>query len=534
VNSPDPFAIPADLRLTQVSGRQLDRYWPNYIDGKYCHGGAGSIDVKDPSCGETLAAQALADAADVDRAVQAARRVYLSGALANLHPMERGRMVRKMGQYLASNIEEIKRTLILEQGKPWFEADVELKATIRLFEYFGSIAESLDGRSVPTDGTRFAFTVYRPFGVSAQFLPSHYPIYIPARSLAVALVTGNSCVLKTSELTPISATWFARAAEDAGLPAGAVNIICGRGVDAGQALAAHPDIDHLVFSGHVETASKVLTAAGANLIPSVVEVGGTNPTIVFEDADLDAFESEARTGSFWNAGQFCGGMYRVIVHESRHQELIDRSVALAESLRLVPGIESPRTQAPVYGPYMGPLDSEKQVENVIALVEEAKRSGAKCLTGGARAPGPGSFMQPTVLRDVRSEMRIAQKEVWGPVMAVMKFKEIEEAFQIANSTPYTGLLCAVFTQDLGTMTRSAHEVRAGHVVTNASIVSGPEISFGGGFGRTGYGRVKGRDALLSYVQAKNVLLPIGDLLPETSAQAKAWIRERNLSRERKG
>lgn len=509
-----------------MTSRQLDAFWPNYIDGKYCRGGAGTIAIKDPSCNETLAEHALADAADIDRAVQSARRVHLSGALADLHPMERGQLVRKMGQYLANNIEEIKRILILEQGKPWFEADVEVRQTVRLFDYFASVAESLDGRSVPTDSTRFAFTVHRPFGVSAQFIPCHYPVYIPARSLAVALVTGNTCVLKTSELTPISATWFARAAEHAGLPAGALNIVCGRGADAGQALAAHPDIDHLVFGGYVESAAKVLMAAAANLVPSVVEVGGTNPTIVFEDANMDAFESEARTGSYWNAGQFCGGMYRVIVHESRHDELVERSVALARSLKLVPGIETPRTQAPVYGPYMGPLDSEKQVENVIGMVEGAVRAGAKCLTGGARVPGPGSFVQPTVLRDVLPEMAIAQKEVWGPVMAVMKFRDIEEAFQIANSTPYTGLLCAIFTQDVGRMMRSAQSVRSAHVVMNASIVSGPEISFGGGFGRTGYGRIKGRDALLSYVQTKGVLLPIGDLLPETSRQTDAWLKER--------
>lgn len=502
----------------------MDSYWPNFIDGQYCDGGAGRVDVKDPSCGETLATHALADAADVDAAVQAARRAHLSGALAHLHPMERGRLVRRMGQYLASHAEEIKRMLVLEQGKPFFEATVEVNATTRLFEYFASMAESLEGKSIPTDQTRFDFTVHQPLGVSAQFIPCHYPIYIPARSLAIALVTGNTCVLKTSELAPISAVWFARAAQDAGLPAGALNIICGRGVEAGQALASHPDIDHLVFSGNVETAARVLPLAAANLVPSVVEVGGTNPTIVFEDADLDAFESEARTGTFWNAGQFCTGMYRVIVHESRYEEVLERSVALAASLRLGPGLDSGD-----FGPYMGPLDSDAQVEKVVALVEDAKASGARCLIGGRRAPGRGSFMQPTVLRDVQAHMTVAQREIWGPVMAVMKFKSTEEAIRIANSTPYTGVICGVFTQDIGTMMRTAYAIKAGHVVANASIISGPEIPFGGGFGRSGYGRVKGREALLGYVQTKNILLPIGDLLPETAQQKAAVLNGRKTA-----
>lgn len=499
----------------------IDSYWPNYIDGQFCHGGAGRVDVKDPSSGETLAAHALADPLDVDRAVRAARRVHLSGALANLHPAERGRIVRKMGQYLADHAEEIKQMLVLEQGKPLFEATVEVNATTRLFEYFASMAESLEGKSVPTDHTRFDFTVHQPFGVSAQFIPCHYPIYIPARSLAVALVTGNTCVLKTSELAPISAVWFARAAENAGLPAGTLNIICGRGSEAGRALAGHQEIDHLVFSGNVETASKVLPMAAANLVPSVVEVGGTNPTIVYEDADLDAFESEARTGTFWNAGQFCSGMYRVIVHESRYEEVLERSVALAASLKLGPGLNSGE-----FGPYMGPLDSDEQVEKVVSLVDDATSRGARCLIGGRRAPGPGSFMQPTILRDVQPHMTVAQREVWGPVMVVMKFKSTDEAIQIANSTPYTGVICGVFTRDMATMMRTARAVKAGHVIANASIISGPEIPFGGGFGRSGYGRVKGREALLGYVQTKNILLPVGDLLPETALQTAVVLKQR--------
>jgi aldehyde dehydrogenase (NAD+) len=501
-----------------MSDTKTATYWPNFIDGEFDHGGAGRVDIFDPSNGTKIGEHALADAGDVDRAVQAARRVHVEGLIADLAPSERGRLVSNMGKYLNDHIEEIKRTISTEQGKLLYEADVEVRGAIRLFEYFGSVAETLEGRSIPVDSTRFDFTTYKPYGVSAQFIPGHYPIYIPARSIAAALVTGNSCVLKTSEMSPISLTWFARAAQACGLPPGALNIFCGRPEEAGVALATHPDINHLVFSGYAKSAAQVLPMAAPNLVPSIVEVGGTNPTIVFEDADLDVFIAQARTGPYWNAGQMCTAMYRVIVHESIYDEVVERAVAIAQSLQLRPGIECGE-----FGPYMGPLDSEQNLEKVLAMVREARSKGARCLTGGERGPGPGSFMQPTVMVDVHPHMAIAQEEIWGPVMNIMKFGDEAEAYKIANDVRHTGVQCGIFTQSIGRLTRAAHKVQAGHIIANASMISGAEIPFGGGFGRSGYGRVKGREAMLGYVQSKNLLMPIGDLLPEMARQKKAVI-----------
>jgi aldehyde dehydrogenase (NAD+) len=480
----------------------IESYWPNYIDGDFRHGGAGRITVADPSTGDTLAEHALADVDDVNRAVSAAQRVHRSGVLGNLHPMERGRMVRAIGSYLADHIDEVKRTVTLEQGKPLFEAEAEVKMAIRLFEYFGSMTESLEGRSVPCDNTRFDFTVYKPLGVSAQFMPSHYPIYIPSRTLAVALAAGNCCVMKTSELAPISAGWLAHAARAAGFPDGAVNILCGRRSDAGVALAHHPDINYVVFIGQADAAASVIAGAANRLVPSIVEIGGTSPTIVYEDADLDAFVAEARMGSYLNAGQFCCGMYRIIVHESRYEELLDRSIALADGLTVGPGIASGDGE---FKPYMGPVDSEQQLTRVLGIVEDATRAGATCVAGGTRLPGTGSFLRPTVIRDVDPSMRVAQEEVFGPVMAVMPFREEREAIDLANSADHSGLMCSVFTRDLGRMLRTANEVTAGHVVANQSIIGGAEVPFGG-FGRAGYGSLKGREALMGHVQRKNVLL----------------------------
>ncbi|SIO61057.1 aldehyde dehydrogenase family protein [Paraburkholderia phenazinium] len=485
---------------TTIDDRSDESYWPNFIDGAYCNGGAGRIAVKNPATGDVLAEHALADAADVDRAVQAAHRVHRSGQLAKLHPMDRGRMVRGIGKYLSDNMESVKRSITLEQGKPLFESEAEIKLAIRLFEYFGSMAESLEGRSVPCDDTRFDFTVYEPLGVSAQFMPSHYPIYIPARALSVALATGNACVMKTSELAPISTIWLARAAEAVGFPPGAVNILCGRREDAGVALSTHPDINHLVFIGQQHCATEVLSQSARNIVPSIVEVGGTSPTLFFEDGDLDAFIFEARMGSYWNAGQFCCGVYRVIVHESRYEELIDGAVALAESLEVGPGIESGD-----FRPYMGSMDSNEQLQKVLEIVADAKLNGAKCVAGGERLKRAGFFMKPTVLRDVDPSMRAAQEEVWGPVMSVLKFRDEEEAYRLANGPRHSGLMCGVFTKDLGRMMRAAQRIRAGHIVSNQTLIGGAELPFGG-FNRAGYGSLKGREALMGYVQRKNVLL----------------------------
>ena len=357
---------------------------------------------------------------------------------------------------------------------------------IRLFEYFGSMAESLEGRSIPVDNTRFDFTTYKPYGVSAQFIPGHFPVYLPARSIAVALVTGNSCVLKSSQMSPISLVWFARAAQSCGLPPGALNVFCGRSEEAGVALATHPDINHLAFSGYAKSAAQVLPMADPNLDRSVVEVGGTNPVIAFEDADLDAFISAARFGTYWNAGQMCTSMYRLIVHEihirrSRRTRRGNRAISSTAA-----GIKCGE-----FGPYMGPLDGEENLEKVLDRVRQARRQGARCLTGGERSNGPGSFMQPTVFVDVDPRMPIAQEEIWGPVVSVLKFRDEAEAYRIANDVRHTGVQCGIFTRSIGRLTRAAHAVKAVHIIANCSTVSDAEFPFGGGFGRSGYGRSRG-------------------------------------------
>lgn len=481
---------------------ELQRDWLNYIGGQWVAGGAGWIDVTDPADGSVIARHALADAADVDRAVRAAEAMHASGSLRDLRPVERGRMVQAMGRYLLDHKDEIARVLTLEQGKPLWESVIEVEGAARYFEYYGNQAETVEGRSIPLGRGYFDFTVYEPFGVSAQVIPWNYPVEMTARSLSAALATGNACVIKTPEMTPLTNAWFAHAAEAAGLPAGAVNILCGLGQEAGAALTTHPGTRQIVFTGSVQTGQAIATAAAQNVVPCVLELGGKSAAIVHEDADLDAFESDLRWGIYFNAGQVCSAMSRVIVHQSRAAELTERVSTIANGLSVGPGIE--RTE---FGANMGAMVSAGQRDRAADLVSSALAAGAKAAAGGHALNRPGAFLQPTVLTDVTADMEIAQTEVFGPVLSVLSFESDDQAIEIANGTPY-GLVSGVFTKDIDRATRAARDLRAGQVFVNEWYAGGVETPFGG-FGQSGYGREKGREALWNYVQTKNIAIRLG-------------------------
>ncbi|MGU9961562.1 MAG: aldehyde dehydrogenase family protein [Candidatus Puniceispirillales bacterium WSBS_2018_MAG_OTU23] len=479
----------------------LKDYWQNYIDGDWVDGGAGCINIMNPGSGELLATQAIADAADVDRAVQAASRVHKSGVLSRLRPVERGRMVTAIGRYLLENIDDIANVLTLEQGKPIWEAKVEIEGAARYFEYYGNQAETVEGRSIPLGADYFDFTTYEPFGVSAQIIPWNYPVEMTARSMSAALATGNTCVIKTPELTPLSCAWLATAAEAVGLPRGAVNIICGYGHEAGAALSAHPEVNQIVFTGSVLTGVAIASAAAKNVVPCILELGGKSAAIVHDDADLEAFENDVRWGIFFNAGQVCSAMSRVIVHDSVHDELVERITGLAQSLSVGPGIDFPE-----FGMNMGAMVSEGQRDRAVEIVANAVKQGAVLSTGGHAMNIPGAYLEPTLVTGVTADMDIAQEEVFGPVLTVQKFSSDEEAIQIANGTPY-GLVAGVFTKDIDRATKAARDLRAGQVFVNEWFAGGVETPFGG-YGKSGYGREKGREALWNYVQTKNIAIKL--------------------------
>ncbi|MER8785760.1 aldehyde dehydrogenase family protein [Mesorhizobium sp. M1006] len=480
---------------------KIKAYWQNYIDGTWTDGGAGRIVVEDPSTGEKVAEQALADAADVDHALDAAKRCHETGVLTAMRPVERGRMVRAMGDYLLANIDVIAEVLCHEAGKPLWEAWLEIQGAARYFEYYGNQAETLEGRSIPLGASYYDFTTYEPYGVSAQLVPWNYPVELAARSLAPALATGNACVVKTPELDPLSSAYIAEAAEYAGLPRGAVNILCGLGREAGVALVGNRSVNQIVFTGSVPTGISIASAAARNVVPCVLELGGKSAAIVWADANVDALVSSVRWGIFFNAGQVCSAMSRLIVHDDVHDEVVDRVVDMARSISVGPGIERPD-----FGANMGAMISAAQRDHAEAMCREAERQGARAVVGGRKLDQPGYFLEPTIFDRVTPEMSIAREEVFGPVLSILRVSQEEEAVRIANGTTY-GLVGGVFTADVTRAMKIAARLRAGQIFVNEWFAGGVETPFGG-FDKSGYGREKGREALWNYVQTKNIAIAL--------------------------
>ena len=479
----------------------MDRYL-NYINGQFVEGSAGWVDVEDPGTGQVFAQQAVGGAQDIDAAVRAARACHESGVFSDMRPSDRGRMVRKMGDFLRDHVDEIAPPLTREAGKPLWEAKVEIEGTARYFEYYGNSAETMEGRSIPLGKGYFDFTVYEPVGVSAQIIPWNYPLEMTGRSLSAALATGNACVIKSPELDPLTHKYFALAAEAVGLPKGAVNIVCGYGADAGAALTSHPGINQIVFTGSVETGIRVATAAAQNVVPCVLELGGKSAGIVYPDADIASLVENVRWGIVFGAGQVCSAMSRLIVHEDVYDEVVERTAEMAKSISVGPGLE--RSE---FGPNMGAMVSEVQRDRALGLVVRAQQQGARLVAGGHKLNIPGHYLEPTIFADVTPDMEIAQTEVFGPVLSILKHSSEEQALEIANGTDY-GLVGGVFTKDLDKAMQVAGKMRAGQIFVNEWYAGGVETPFGG-YGKSGYGREKGREALWNYVQTKNIAISSG-------------------------
>lgn len=480
---------------------EIKPYWQNFINGAWVDGGAGKIVIDDPATGEFLAEQAIADARDVDRAVMAAKACHESGALTGVRPVQRGRMVRSMGDYLLNNIDMIAHILCRESGKPLWEARIEVEGAARYFEYYGNQAETLEGRSIPLGERYYDFTTCEPYGVSAQVIPWNFPIEMTARSLAAALAAGNACVVKTPELDPLTNSFIAEAAQFAGLPAGAVNVLCGLGREAGAALVGHDAVNQIVFTGSVPTGISIATAAAKNVVPCVLELGGKSAAIAWPDVDLDHLVSNVRWGIYFNAGQVCSAMSRLVVHEDIHDEVVERVAEMARSISAGPGVERQK-----FGANMGAMVSAAQRDRAEEMCREAERQGGRVVVGGKRLSRAGHFLQPTVFDKLTPDMTIAQEEIFGPVLSVLKFRTDAEALQIANGTDY-GLVSGVFTGDISRAMKLVGKLRAGQVFVNEWNVGGVETPFGG-YGKSGYGREKGREALWNYVQTKNIAIAI--------------------------
>ncbi|MGE0652581.1 MAG: aldehyde dehydrogenase family protein [Alphaproteobacteria bacterium] len=469
-------------------------YWRNYIGGKWVDGSEGGrITLLDPATGRPLAKVARATAADVGSAVAAARRCVASRALIDMRPMARGRMVAEIGRKLRERSEEIATLISLDAGKRISEARGEVEGSAKYFEYYGGLAAQVEGKYIPLGDGYVDYVVPYPYGVSAHIIPWNFPLNMIARSLSAALAAGNACVVKLPELDPTAGYVLAELAEEVGLPEGAVNLICGYGHEAGAALAGHSDIDQIVFTGSVVTGRKVAHAAAESLIPAVLELGGKTPGIVYADADMENVVAQTKAGIFYNSGQCCDTMSRLVVHNSIYDETVDRLAAMANGLSIGAGMEDPD---------ITPLISAEQLDKVDNYAKIGVQQGARAVAGGRKIDREGNFMGPTILADVCPEDRVNKEEIFGPVLSVLRFSDPREALEIANGTEY-GLAAVVFTNDLDRAIWTTERLEAGQVHVNEWGVGGVETPFGG-FKNSGIGREKGVEALASYYQSKNV------------------------------
>jgi aldehyde dehydrogenase (NAD+) len=455
----------------------------------------GTFDVFDPSSGERLATVAKATKRDVDRAVSAAH--------AAMESKPWGGIMNRIAAALRDRAEELATLESRDNGKPLRQARTDVQVAARYFEFFAGIADKIMGNTIPLGPGYLDFTVREPIGVSAQIVPWNYPIQIGARGVAPALAAGCAVVLKPSSEAPMTALRLGEIGLECGLPPGALNVIPGTGAEAGTALASHPDINQLTFTGSVDIGIAVAKMAADNVVPVVMELGGKSPNIVFADADLDLAAQGVSTAIFQNAGQTCSAGSRLLVERKAHDTLVEKLVARAASMRIGPGVSDPD---------MGPIISERQLETVEQYVGIGTREGATIAAGGARPTdaslGKGYYFQPTLLDRVTPDMRVAQEEIFGPVLAMIEFDDLEQAAQIANRSQY-GLVSGIWTRDINKAMALASRIKAGQVYINTyGAGGGVELPFGG-YKKSGYGREKGLESLASYTQVKNVCVKFG-------------------------
>ena len=469
-----------------------------FIGGEFVPSLSGKrFRTTNPATGETVAEVAEAGVEDLDRAVAAARGAFESGPWASMKPRERGRILIQAAEKLLARAEEFGRVETLDNGKPIFEsAKIDIPVAADALSYFGESADKLYGDTFPARPDAMLMTLREPIGVVGAITPWNFPLLQAMWKIAPALALGNTVVLKPASLTPLTALLFGDLLREAGLPAGAFNVVTGPGATIGAAMAEHPGIDKVSFTGETETGKKILRAAAGTMKRVSMELGGKSPNVVFADADLEAAAKGAINAIFYGKGELCSAGSRLLVEESVHDALLERVVDRAK--KMVPADPlHPKTR-------LGSLVSEKQRESVERYVESGKSEGAKVVAGGNRASvdGKGAFFEATVFDGVRPEMRIAREEIFGPVLATLTFRDENEAVAIGNSTIY-GLAAAVWTRDVKKAIRTAKALKAGTVWVNTYNFYDPGLPFGG-YKESGFGRERGHYALEEYTQVKSV------------------------------
>ena len=471
----------------------IDGNWVDCVDNNVEQ---SRIAVLDPSTGEQFAQIVRGQAADIDLAVAAARTAVDSG-WASLQAVDRGRILHKIAELVLENSEELANIEMRDVGKPLSQAQSDVVALARYFEFYAGAVDKIHGQTIPFLNDYTVYTLREPHGVTGHIIPWNYPLQILGRSVGAALAVGNAAVLKPAEEASLSALAFAEIARQAGLPAGSLNVVTGFGEEAGAALAIHPGVDHLSFTGSLSVGQEIQRSAANNVVPVTLELGGKSPQLVFDDADIDCALPFLVSAGIQNAGQTCSASSRLLVHKHVYAEVEER---LVESYRKL------RTGSASEDLDLGPLISQQQKTVVEQMITDAKQRGNKIAAQGIiddDANPQGFFVAPTLFTNVDSKDSLAQDEIFGPVQLIIPFESEEHAIEIANSTDY-GLVAGVWTRDGARQMRLAKAIHAGQVfINNYGAAGGVELPFGG-VGKSGHGREKGFEALYGFSTLKTV------------------------------
>ena len=472
-----------------------------YIAGKSVPAASKeTAEVLDPATNRPMARVAEGTRDDVNAAVEAARVAYESPEWRELDPSKRGRLLWLLGQQVRDHFDDLSRLESQNVGKPLREAKGDIAYVYKLFEYYAGVADKIQGDTIPVPGARFDYTLREPLGVTAHIAPWNYPLLLASRGVAPALAAGNSVVLKPATLTPLTALKLGELATAAGFSSGIVNVVTGPGREVGGALAAHPDVDSVTFTGSTDTGKQLLRVVADRVVPTTLELGGKNPQIVLPDAKIDRAVKGALWGAFQNAGQMCWAGSKLLVHESIAPSFLAKLKEQTEKLRLGSPLKD--------DVQMGPLVSREHAANVVQAIEDGIEQGSKLLAGGGRSDSAelkdGNFVRPTIFEDPPARARVAREEVFGPVVAAWHFDEMDDAIAKANDTPY-GLAAGVWTQDIAKGHAIARRLQAGMVSINEFPVTFPQTPFLG-WKQSGLGQEQGVDAVLFYTHVKNVLV----------------------------
>ena len=472
-----------------------------FINGRWESAQCGrSIDIINPATGELLTTVPDSDAADVDRAVAAARASFESKSWRGMDPSKKEKILWNIAEILLQHREELAVLESMENGKTVREAGgADVDPAIDAFRYYAGWVRKLYGETIPVDGPFLNYTLREPVGVVGGIVPWNYPLQIAAWKVAPALACGCSVVLKPSEWTPLTALKLAEYCSAAGLPEGVLNVVTGYGQTAGEALALNMDVDKISFTGSIRTARRLLAASGeSNLKRLSLELGGKSPNIIFPDCDFDAAIKSAFWGIFANKGEICSAASRLLVHEDIHDRFVDELVARAGKLKVGDPLDK--------GTQMGSQISGRQMERILDYIKSGQEEGARLRCGGERdtegAKAKGFFVKPTIFSEVTPQMKIAQEEIFGPVLCALKFRDADEAVEIANCTIY-GLVAAVWTRDVKLAHRMASDIKAGSVWINTYNGFDTASPFGG-YKQSGFGRDLGSYALEQYTNVKSV------------------------------